>query len=123
MKKLRYYETFFLLRPDLSDEERKEIIEKFKSIITDHGGQIVKVDPWPLRTLAYKVQKLTKGYYVLLEYGAPGETISELTRNLRLDENVLKFVTIKKDDDFEPSKVSSESTSTTDAQEDAKTSE
>ncbi len=108
MKKLRYYETFFLLRPDLSDEERNEIIEKFKSIITEHGGQIVKVDPWPLRTLAYRVQKLTKGYYVLLEYGAPGDTISEMTRNLRLDENVLKFITIKKSDKFELDKTSTQ---------------
>ncbi len=100
--KLRHYETLYLLHPDLNDEERQERADKLQKIITDDGGQIVKVDPWPLRKLAYRVQKQTQGWYVCMEYAAPASTIQELTRNMRLDESLMKFVTIKKDDTFDP---------------------
>ncbi len=110
MNKLRWYETFFLLVPGLNDDDRSALIERYQNIIKDYGGQIVKTDPWPLRKLAYRVASKTQGYfthgyYVLLEYGGTGEGVAELQRNLRLDENVLKFMTIKKDDEFEPEKV------------------
>ncbi len=100
--KLRHYETLYLLHPDLDDKEREALAEKFQNIITEDGGKIVKVDPWPLKKLAYRVQKQTQGYYVVLEYAAPGATIQELTRNMRLNEDLLKFVTIKKADTFDP---------------------
>ena len=100
--KLRHYETLYLLHPDLNDEEREALSQKFQKIITDDKGEIVKIDPWPLKKLAYRVQKQTQGWYVVMEYAAPGSTIQELTRNMRLDERVMKFVTIKKDDTFDP---------------------
>jgi len=94
--KLRHYETLYLLHPDLNDEDREARAEKLQKIITDDGGKIVKVDPWPLRKLAYRVMKQTQGWYVCMEYAAPGSAILELTRNMRLDESLMKFVTIKK---------------------------
>jgi small subunit ribosomal protein S6 len=99
--KLRHYETFYLLHPDLSDEERTAISEKLQQIIISGHGEIVKIDPWPLQKLAYSVQKQTQGYYVLMEYGASAESISELTRRLRLDEGVMKFVTTKTSNKFD----------------------
>ncbi len=99
--KLRYYETFYLLHPELGEEQRTESIDRFQQIIKDQGGEIVEVDPWPLRKLAYRVEKQTQGYYVLMEYGARADSISELERNLRLDEGVMKFITVKKDDEFD----------------------
>lgn len=99
--KLRHYETFYLLHPDLSDEERTAISEKLQQIITSGHGEIVKIDPWPLQKLAYRVQKQTQGYYVLMEYGASAESISELTRRLRLDEGVMKFATTKISNEFD----------------------
>ncbi|NOR05173.1 MAG: 30S ribosomal protein S6 [Deltaproteobacteria bacterium] len=99
--KLRHYETFYLLHPDLSDEERTAISEKLRQIIISGHGEIVKIDPWPLQKLAYRVQKQTQGYYVLMEYGASAESISELTRRLRLDEGVMKFVTTKTSNEFD----------------------
>jgi small subunit ribosomal protein S6 len=99
--KLRHYETFYLLHPDLSDEERTAISEKFQQIIISGHGEIVKINPWPLQKLAYSVQKQTQGYYVLMEYGASAESISELTRRLRLDEGVMKFVTTKTSNKFD----------------------
>ncbi len=99
--KLRYYETMFLLHPDLSEEERNSAVEKYSDIIQKDGGQIVYIDRWPLRKLAYKVQKQPQGYYVILYFGAPGHTIQELTRNFRIDEQVMKFLTTKLEDEFD----------------------
>ncbi len=99
--KLRHYETFYLLHPDLSDEERTAISEKLQQVIISGHGEIVKIDPWPLQKLAYRVQKQPKGYYVLMEYGASAESILELTRGLRLDEGVMKFVTTKTNNEFD----------------------
>ncbi len=99
--KLRYYETMFLLHPELSEEDRNDTVEKYSQIIQNDGGQIVFIDRWPLRKLAYKVQKQTHGYYVILYFGAPGHTIQELTRNFRIDEGVMKFMTTKLDDEFD----------------------
>ncbi len=98
---LRYYETFYLLHPDLSEEERTAISEKLQQIITEKGGQIVEVKPWPLHKLAYRVQKQTQGYYVVMEYGATADTISDLTVSMRLNDRLLKFITIKKADRFD----------------------
>jgi small subunit ribosomal protein S6 len=99
--KLRHYETFYLLHPDLSDEERTSISEQLQQIITKGNGEIVKIDPWPLQKLAYRVQKQTQGYYVVMEYGALVESISEITRRLRLNEGVMKFVTTKLSNKFD----------------------
>jgi small subunit ribosomal protein S6 len=99
--KLRHYETFYLLHPDLSDEERISISERLQQIISKGNGEIVKVDPWPLQKLAYRVQKQTQGYYVVMEYGAAAESISELTRRLRLNEGVMKFITTKLNNKFD----------------------
>ncbi len=103
--KLRHYETFYLLHPDLNDEQREKTNNKLQDIIVSDDGQIIKVDPWPLKKLAYAVQKQTHGYYVVLEYGAKASTVAELTRNLRLDEGVLKFITTKLSDKFDPAKI------------------
>jgi len=99
--KLRHYETFYLLHPDLSDEESTAVSEKLKQIIISGDGQLVKIDPWPLQKLAYRVQKQTQGYYVVMEYGASAESIIEITRRLRLDEGVLKFFTTKISQEFD----------------------
>jgi small subunit ribosomal protein S6 len=80
--KLRHYETFYLLHPDLSDEERSAISEKLQQVIISGHGEIVKIDPWPLQKLAYRVQKQAQGYY-------------------GLDEGVMKFVTTKTSNEFD----------------------
>lgn len=106
--KLKYYETFYLLNPDMNEEQREAVLEKIKGIITEEKGEIVSVDNWPLRKLAYKVNKKSQGYYVLIEYGAKPETIQEITRNLRLDENVMKFLTSKLGEEFDIAKITAE---------------
>ena len=102
MTTLRKYETLYLMRPDLSEDDRSGISEKIQKLITDQNGTVLKVEPWPLRQLAYKVSKHSQGYYVLMEYAAPSSLISELVREFRLDERILKFNTSKLTDSFTP---------------------
>jgi len=98
---LKHYETLYLMHPGMSEDDRSAITKRLQDIITQSGGQVVLCDPWPLQRLAYKVQRQTQGYYVLLEYGAPANIIADITRELRLNDHVLKFLTIKHGDKFD----------------------
>lgn len=98
---LKHYETLYLMHPGMSEEDRSAFAGKLQGIITQSAGQVVVYDPWPLQRLAYKVQRQTQGYYVLLEYGAPANVIADITRELRLNDQVLKFLTIKHSDKFD----------------------
>ena len=92
-----FYETVFIARQDLTEAQVKEMTEKFSKIITDQGGKIHKTEHWGLRTLAYRINKNRKGHYVLLETDAAGTAIIELERNLRLNEDVLRSLTVRQD--------------------------
>jgi small subunit ribosomal protein S6 len=98
---MRHYETLFIINPDLTEEETAATVEKFAAILTDAGSTMVKVDHWGRRRLAYEVKKFSKGYYVLFEYGALPETVAEMERNFKIDERVIRFMTVKKEDIFD----------------------
>lgn len=95
------YETVFIARQDLSDAQVKEITDAATKIITDATGTILKTENWGLRTLAYRIEKNRKGHYVLIESDTPAPAMIEMERTLRLNENILRYMTIKLD---EPSK-------------------
>ena len=99
---MRYYETIYIINPDLSDDENKAIIAKFNDLIEKQKGVIIKVDEWGSRTLAYAIKKFNKGYYVLLQYCGEGNIIAEIERNLKLDERILQYQTVKLSDDIDP---------------------
>ncbi|KUJ96510.1 MAG: small subunit ribosomal protein [Desulfonauticus sp.] len=101
---LRKYETLILLSPELSAEEKQGLVDKIAEIIKRDGGELALVDDWGMRELAYPVKKQTRGYYVRLEYGLPPQHVAELERNLRLMEDVFRFVTVKLEDVFEAKK-------------------
>jgi small subunit ribosomal protein S6 len=94
---MRKYETIFIVNPDLSEDDRKDLIEKVKGIIDSHQGETLKVDEWGTRKLAYEVKKMSKGHYVLLHYVGGSPVIKELERNLRLMDGVLKYQTVRLD--------------------------
>ncbi len=99
---MRKYETLLLFSPELSEEERQAILDNLQSVIGREGGQTLEVDVWGMRELAYPVQKMMRGFYVRLEYTAPGATVQELERHIRIAEGIFKFVSVKLDDDAEP---------------------
>lgn len=92
---MRQYETLFVLHPELGEVQVRAAIERAKRIIEDRGGKLDQVRDWGLRELAYPIEKLTRGYYVVLEYTAGTDTVPELERTLRIADEVLRYVSVR----------------------------
>jgi len=101
---MRKYETFFIVDPELAEEAYTLAGEKLKGIVNINGGTVLNYVSWGKKKLAYPVKKRTQGLYILMEYAGGAELVAELERNMRLDERVLKFITVKLDDRFDPEK-------------------
>ncbi len=99
---MKRYETIFISHPDLSEEDHAEIERKLRSTIASLKGDILKLEDWGAKKLGYEIRKNTRGRYYLLDYlGAPA-LVREIERNLRLNDQVLKFQTIKVSDRVSP---------------------
>jgi small subunit ribosomal protein S6 len=101
---MRKYETFFIVDPDLPDETNSVVDTKVQGVVTANGGEVLIYTPWGKRKLAYPIRKRTRGLYVLMEYSGGPDMVAELERNLRIDERILKFITVKLEDRFDPEK-------------------
>lgn len=89
------YETLFVVKPTLTDEEIAQQISKVKDILEKEGAELLATQDMGMRKLAYTVAKNNRGYYTVLYYKAPGAFIQELERNLRNNEDLIKFLTVK----------------------------
>jgi len=89
------YETLFVVKPTLTEEEIAAQITKVKDVLTKEGAELVGTNDMGMRKLAYPVQKNDRGYYTVLFYKAEGTFINELERNLKINEDVIKFLTVK----------------------------
>lgn len=90
------YEMIYIIDTGLEEAARKELIEKVSALISANGGEIEKVDEtWGKRRLAYAIDYKTEGWYVLVNYKAPAELPREIERNLQINENVLRYLTVK----------------------------
>ncbi|MCF8039398.1 MAG: 30S ribosomal protein S6 [Desulfohalobiaceae bacterium] len=98
----RKFETLLLFSPDLTAENRQQILDVLEGLVRDNSGQMVEVDDWGMRDLAYPVKKHTRGRYVRLEYGLNGTLVSELERRIRITDGILKFITVRLADTFQP---------------------
>lgn len=88
------YETVFIARQDVSAKQVEDFTKHFSKIVNDNGGEVKKTESWGLRTLAYKIKKNRKGHYTLLHTDAPPKAIAEMERNMRLNEDVIRFMTV-----------------------------
>ncbi len=98
----RRYEIMFIVRPDVEEAELDKLIEGFKKNVTDGGGEILskpEEEKWGRRRLAYTVRKFNDGFYVLLIVGVQGSLITEIERRLRVSEQVIKFITVRMDEE------------------------
>ena len=95
---MRIYEELFIVKPDAPDEEVDAFIEQMKSIVTNAGGSVDKVDKWGKRRLAYRVDKFKEGAYVLFQFSSGPETVKEFERRLRVSDLVIKFLTVRIDE-------------------------
>lgn len=96
---MRRYETIFIANPDLPEEDQNALQEKVRSIMTSFNGEIVKVEDWGIRKLSYQIRKSSRGRYFLVDYLSEAPAlVRELERALRLNDGVLKFLTVKTHD-------------------------
>lgn len=91
------YELVYVLKPAIEDETKEAVLDKIKSVI-EASGEVVKVDVWGVKRLAYEIQKLREGYYVLVEFKATTDVPTELDRNLKINDNVIRHMVINIDE-------------------------
>ena len=92
---MNQYETVFILTPVLSDVQMKEAADKFVNYLKDKGAEIISTEDWGLKALAYPIQKKTSGFYQMVEFKAEPTVIAKLELQMRRDERVLRYLTVK----------------------------
>ncbi|MCI5197423.1 MAG: 30S ribosomal protein S6 [Candidatus Electrothrix sp. AW5] len=109
---MRHYETTYILRPNLGEEQFVEIIERTNAIIEGDNGAVIDIDRssdrWGMKKLAYEIKKETQGYYIYMNYAAPGSTIQEIERIFRIDDRVLRYLTVKLADEIDTAGIDQE---------------
>ncbi|MCK5437132.1 MAG: 30S ribosomal protein S6 [Desulfobulbaceae bacterium] len=100
---MRRYETIFIIRPNAGEDDITEIIDRNTGIIVDDfGGTMLTIDKWGIKKLAYLIKKEQQGYYVYIQYAGVPEAVTEMERLLKIDDRVLKYMTIKLQEQFAP---------------------
>ena len=92
---MRRYETIYILRPKLGEEEINKVIEGTNAILSSDSGEVIALDKMGLRKLAYLIKKESNGYYVFCDYGTDPANVTEMERKFRIDDAVMKYMTVK----------------------------
>lgn len=91
---MRKYEIMYILDASLEEATRQEVIDTLHNIIINDGGTIDKVDEWGVREFAYRIEDMTKGYYMVVEFTADNEALNELDRICRINQNVIRHLIV-----------------------------
>lgn len=94
---MQRYEVVAIVLADLNEDEINALIERIQTIITERKGVVAKIDRWGKRHLAYEIKKQKDGYYFLIDFAGDGSIVTEIERNYKIDDRVLKFMTVKKE--------------------------
>jgi len=92
---MQEYEVMYIIRPNYEEEKYAQVIEKFNALIQANGGEVTKTEPWGKRRLAYEIQKLREGYYVLLRINGEPELPRELERNFKIADEIMRYLVIR----------------------------
>jgi small subunit ribosomal protein S6 len=92
-----FYENVFIARQDISATQAEALTEQFANLIAEQGGKVTKKEQWGLRNIAYRINKNRKGHYVLMNIEATGPAISEMERQMRINEDILRYLTVRVD--------------------------
>lgn len=95
---MRNYETMFIINPNLDEEATKAVIEKFSNLLKEQGAEIESIDEWGIRRLAYEINKLKEGYYVVINFKAQPEAVTELERVFGISGEILRHIVVSKAD-------------------------
>ena len=91
------YEAVLIFKPDMSDQDRTELFERFKSVI-EENGEVTNVDDWGKRRLAYEINYIREGYYYIVDFKSEPDHIREFERRLRLSDFIIRYMVIRKED-------------------------
>ena len=91
---MRKYEVMYIIKADLQDETRQELINSMHAIITNNGGAIDNVDEWGVKELAYEIDDMKKGYYVVTKFTAANEALNEFDRLMHINSNIVRFMIV-----------------------------
>ncbi len=105
---MRRYETIAIIDPDLSDEDRTQVLERTTNLIPKEGGFLIMLDEWGNRKLAYEIKKKVRGYYVRIDYCGMGPLVDEMERFFRIDDKILKFMTVLLERDADAEEIKEE---------------
>ncbi|MGQ0809688.1 MAG: 30S ribosomal protein S6 [Nitrospiraceae bacterium] len=97
---MEFYESLFIVRPSLSDEDTTALINKMKGVAEKSGATLIKAENWGRKRLAYEVKRERKGTYAYFYFKGPGSVIGELERSYRLEDSVIKFLTVRLDEEL-----------------------
>ena len=92
---MRAYEALYVMRPSYEEEAYKEFIEKYNALIQANGGEVTKAEPWGKRRLAYEIDKVREGYYVLVLFNGDSQLPAELERNFKINDEILRYMVVK----------------------------
>jgi small subunit ribosomal protein S6 len=92
------YEAMYIIHPSVEDEARAALVERFSGLVVQGGGNVEKIDDWGKRKLAYEIQDMTEGHYILMHFEAEADLPRELERNFKISESIMRFMVIRKED-------------------------
>lgn len=96
---MRQYELIFIVRTDLEEEATEAIIEKVKGIIENNGAEVINIDKWGKRRLAYEIKHIREGYYVLVNFKGEAKVAAELDRVLKITDAILRHIIVREDEE------------------------
>ncbi len=97
---MKQYEVMYIINASVEEEKRAGVIADLGKIVTDHGGRILKTDEWGMRSFAYRIDDMTKGYYVVVTFEADNDTVKEFGRLLRINPSVVRYMIVNKTDEL-----------------------
>jgi small subunit ribosomal protein S6 len=105
---MRRYETIVIVNPDVGDEQREPVFDRIRELIPQQNGILVKIDNWGTKKLAYPINKKVRGFYARIDYCGSGPLVDEIERFFRIDDRVLKFMTVMQAETVDPERIHEE---------------
>jgi len=105
---MRRYETIVIVNPDAGEEQREPVFDRIRELIPQQNGILVKIDNWGTKKLAYEIKKKVRGFYARIDYCGSGPLVDEIERFFRIDDRVLKFMTVMQAENVDPERIQEE---------------
>ena len=105
---MRRYETIVIVDPELGEEQREPVFNRVRELIPQQNGLLIKIDNWGTKKLAYEIKKKVRGFYARLDYCGSGPLVDEIERFFRIDDRVLKFMTVMLEEKVDPERIQEE---------------